>query len=97
MSEIEYAVKSGCLLNADSLFDLKHIAKVAEQQAEPTNEQTTEKLIQKTKIFLRLNPNIDPVVNFIFTCSHIMELNQIKFINIQLNTAICNVYNYCKK
>lgn len=47
--EIEIAVKNGCLINVDSIFDLQNILKV------------TQKLDKKVQVLIRLNPDINAV------------------------------------
>ena len=49
--EIELAIKNRCFLNADSLFDLKHIVKAAKELNVPAS------------VLLRLNPKVDPQVH----------------------------------
>lgn len=49
--EIEIAVKNGCLINIDSIFDLQNISKV------------TQKLDKKVQVLIRLNPDINAEVH----------------------------------
>ena len=44
-----FPVDLGCVLNVDSEFDLKHIAKAAKE------------IRKRVRVLVRLNPNIDPV------------------------------------
>ena len=47
--EVALAVEQGCLINVDSTFDLRHIAQEANRQNKTTS------------IFVRINPDINPV------------------------------------
>lgn len=49
--ELVLAVKSGCLINIDSEFDLRHIAIAAKDVGTPAN------------VLIRINPDIDPQVH----------------------------------
>lgn len=51
VSELEFAVKCGCLINIDSEFDLEHIRLAANKMSVTAN------------VLIRINPDVDPQVH----------------------------------
>ena len=55
--DIEAAASAGCMINADSVFDLENILAIAQGLSRGVG------LSQPVKVLLRLNPDIDPQVH----------------------------------
>ena len=55
--DIEAAAAAGCMINADSVFDLNNILQIAHHMSQAS------RLSQPVKLLLRLNPDIDPQVH----------------------------------
>lgn len=54
VADIRAAAAAGCMINADSVFDLQNILSIAQGLSQPS---------QPVKVLLRLNPDIDPQVH----------------------------------
>jgi diaminopimelate decarboxylase len=57
VSDIQAAAAAGCMINADSVFDLENILAIAQALSRGVG------LSQPVKVLLRLNPDIDPQVH----------------------------------
>jgi len=59
--ELRLAVRLGCLVNVDSVFDIRRLVEVCREMLGDISDVSDDVSDARVRVLLRLNPDIDPV------------------------------------